>query len=237
LYRLFWCDSSNCFRFTVTIFCHSYVSPRNIHLNGPDFLIEADGKRIWIECIACEKGDGVDRVPDLHYGIVQNIPSDEILIRIASALKAKYDKYKKYTKDGIVKDTDQFIIAISRGDLGHADASIPLILRAVFGIGYQTLSMPRDGSPSKAGWSAISFIEKQNGSKVPMTFFLEKEHDGISAVIYSKETVLNHPDVIVRINFTTITLEYIVFLNKICQNSQLLLTFLVIHRISEFLEI
>ena len=163
---------------------------------GPDFLIEHGGKNIWIECIACEKGDGADRVPDLHYGVVQNVPSNEMLIRIASALKAKNEKYKKYLVDGIVKDADQFIIAVCRGDLGHVDAAMPLILRAVFAIGHQTLTMPRDGSPSRSGWSTVPFIEKQNGSKVPMTFFLEKEHEGISAVIYSKDTVLNHPDVI-----------------------------------------
>lgn len=29
-----------------------------------------------------------------------------------------------------------------------------------------------------------------------MTFFLEKEHEGISAVIYSKDTVLNHSDIL-----------------------------------------
>jgi hypothetical protein len=163
---------------------------------GPDFLIEHDGKKIWIECIACEKGDGVDRVPDLRYGVVQSVPSNEMLIRIASALKAKHEKYKKYLEDGTVEATDQFVIAVCRGDLGHVDAAIPLVLRVVFAIGHPTITMPRDGSPSRSGWSTVPFIEKQNGSRVPMTFFLENEHAGISAVIYSKDTVLNHPDVV-----------------------------------------
>jgi hypothetical protein len=173
---------------------------RNIKFSSedisPDILIEYEGKKIWIECVACEKGDGVDRVPDLKYGIVQNVPSNEMLIRIASALKAKHEKYKKYLINGIVKDTDQFVIAVCRGELSHADATIPLILRVVFAIGHPTITLPRDGSPTVHGFSTVSFVEKQNGSKVPMTFFLEKDHDGISAVIYSKDTVLNHPDIL-----------------------------------------
>lgn len=163
---------------------------------GPDILIEDKDKRIWIECIACEKGAGVDRVPDLHYGVAQNVPGDEMLIRIASALKEKHEKYKKYLEDGTVSDTDQFVIALSRGDLGHVDVIVPLVLRAVFAIGHPTWSISINGGHSKSGWSTIPFIEKQNGSKVPMTFFLEKEHAGISAIIYCKETVLNHPEVL-----------------------------------------
>lgn len=128
---------------------------------GPDILIEHNSKKIWIECVACEKGDGADKVPNTHYGVAQNVPSDEMLIRIASALKEKYVKYKKYIENGIVKTTDQFIIAVSRGGLGHVDTSIPLILRAVLAIGHQTLSFPIDGGPSKSGWSRIPFIEKK----------------------------------------------------------------------------
>ncbi len=161
---------------------------------GPDILIEQGGKKIWIECVACEKGEGKDRVPDTINGIVQSVPSNEMLIRIASVLKAKYEKYKKYLKDGLIKDTDKFIIAVSRGELGHVDASIPLILRVVLAVGHQTISRPINGGVPTYGWSTIPFIEKKNGSKVPMTFFLEKEHEGISAVIYCKNNVLNHPD-------------------------------------------
>ncbi len=177
---------------------------------GPDILIEHEGKKIWIECIACEKGDGADRVPDLYYGVVQDVPSDEMLIRIAGALKSKFEKYKKYLEDGVVKDTDQFVIAVSRGDLGHVDAAIPLILRVVFAMGYPTITMPRDGSPSRSGWSTVPFIEKRNGSKVPMTFFLEKEYEGISGVIYCKDTVLNHPDVLGE--------DIVVVYNKLAKN-------------------
>lgn len=164
---------------------------------GPDLLIVHAGKKIWIECVACEKGDGADRVPDLEYGTVQNVPSDEMLIRIAGALKEKHEKYKKYISKGIIEKTDQFIIAINRGELSHVDTGLPLILRAVLAIGHPTLSWPTGeggNGPGKTGWGREASIKKRNGSEVPMTFFLEKDHDGISAVIYCKDTVLNHPE-------------------------------------------
>jgi hypothetical protein len=177
---------------------------------GPDFLIEKDGKRIWIECISPEKGDTDDRVPDTIYGIVQNVPSDEMLIRIAGALKIKFEKYKSYVEKGIVKVEDQFVIAVSRGELSHVDAALPLIFRAVFAVGHQTFTIPRDGQPPQYGWSSIPSIKKKNGSEVPMNFFINPEHDGISAVIYSKNTVLNHPDKLGD--------DLIILLNKIAKN-------------------
>lgn|SRR3989338_10096930 len=163
---------------------------------GPDILIEYNGKKIWIECIACEKGDGIDRVPHMIYGKVQDIPENEMLLRIAAALKEKHYKYKKYVTEGTVKETDQFIVAVNTGALNFLDSYFPLILRCVFAIGYPTLSMPVGGGPTTSSFSKVSFIEKKNGTRIPMTFFLEKDYEGISAAFYCKNTVLNHSDVL-----------------------------------------
>src|SRR5262245_60685099 len=57
--------------------------------DGPDFLIESAGKKVWVECIACNKGEGPDKVPPLEYGVVQDVPEDEMCIRIAHALETK----------------------------------------------------------------------------------------------------------------------------------------------------
>ncbi len=167
-------------------------SSKNI---GPDFLIEDNGKKIWIECIACEKGavESPDRVPDMIYGIPQIVPVDEILIRIAGALKAKKEKYDEYIKSGIVKEEDQFIIAVNAGGLGHSMDYWPLILKCVFAVGYPTLSIPVEQGPVVQSISTVPYIFKKNGRKVPMTFFIEKENMGICAVMYSKNDVLNHP--------------------------------------------
>ena len=139
---------------------------------GPDILIEGSGKKIWIECIACTRGDGDDKVPTLRYdGHVQDVPDDEMIIRVASALKNKYEKYKKYVASGIVKEDDCFVIAVNAGALDHPEM-MPLILQSVFPIGHQTLSFPIGGGEATSGWTTRPFRTKKNGSQVPTTFLL-----------------------------------------------------------------
>jgi len=173
---------------------------------GPDFLIENE-KKIWVECIACTKGSDSsdDRVPPMAYGVVQSIPEDEMCLRLVSALYKKFDAYKTYLKKGLVAESDIFIIAVNSGDFGYlADGVIPLILKCLFDIGYPTISVPIGGGESKHGWSRREYIEKKNGSKVPMDFFLDAVHKGISGVLYDGNNILNHTEIlgkdIIRVN-------------------------------------
>lgn len=162
---------------------------------GPDILIEESGNKIWIECIACTKGEGEDRVPTLQYGVAQNVPDDEMVMRIVSGLKTKYEKYESYLERGIVSGNDHLIIAVSAGSFDHPEA-FPLILHSVFPIGYPTLSFPIDGGEPVNGWTTRPFRTKKNGSQVPTTFFVNGQHTEISGVIYCKNNVLNHSTIL-----------------------------------------
>ncbi len=164
--------------------------------NGPDLSFEYNSKKVWIECVACEKGDGADKVPMMNYGVVESVPSDQMILRITSVLREKRSKYEKYLNEGIVKKDNPFIIAINGGVFGRPDGYIPLILRSLFAVGYPTISMSADGKQTKHSISIIPHIEKKNMSKVSTTFFLEKENDCISSVIYDNNLVINHSDIL-----------------------------------------
>lgn len=161
---------------------------------GPDFLIENAGKKVWIECVVCNEGDGNDKVPPLVYGSVGTVPENEMCIRIANALQKKYKEYNEKYLNGIVSLDDSYIIAVNSGALPFPDGAIPLILRCLFAVGHMTISLPRDGSESKHYWSQIRSLKKKNGSDVPMDFFLNEEHKGISGALYCGKNVLNHAD-------------------------------------------
>ena len=153
--------------------------------SGPD--IKLDGP-LWIEAVACARGDGVDRVPDLRYGGVQTVPHDEMLIRMANGLAVKYQGYQKYLSAGMIGPSDPYVIALNAGGFGHiVDPQIPLVLKGLFGIGYEQISIP-SGAVS---WSRRESIEKKSGSQVPMTFFEQAEHAGVSCVLYCRNNVLN----------------------------------------------
>lgn len=165
---------------------------------GPDIKIAINGTVIWIECVACTKGSGNDSVPPLRYdGSLQDLPEKEMLLRITNSLDDKFKKYKKYINDGIVKKGDIYIIAINRADLDHFDPGIPLVFKALFGIGYLSFpmqSLRKTENKREPFWSIRPAILKQNGKYVSVKFFEAQEHSGISAVIYSKDNILNCRD-------------------------------------------
>ena len=166
--------------------------------DGPDFeILNVEGKPpVWIEAIAVKKGGGNDRVPDLAYGTVSNIPTDEMVLRIAAGLDTKYKKYCSDLKNGFIKENEPYVIAIDRSELEHVDALLPNILKALFGIGTLALHVRVGGKRvkrPKSSWTSQFEIIKRSGSSVPMLFFENPEHAGISAVIYTRDHVINSP--------------------------------------------
>ncbi len=163
---------------------------------GPDFKIPYAGKNIWIEAIAVEKGDGKDKVPNIEYGKAIDVPEKEMLLRLTAGLREKHRKYLSYLKDNIVGQNDPFVIAVDRSPLEHMDAQIPLILKCLFAIGYQVLYLKTGKPRSKtegSTWSAREKVNKISGSEVEMLMFRDASFEGISAVIYCAENILNSP--------------------------------------------
>ena len=180
-----------------TLINHGFILKKNI-AEGPDFEIQdKEGKRItWIEAIAVTKGKGIDKVPDISYGVVQSVPVDQISLRLSSALKEKYEKYLVYIKNGIIKSEDPYIIAVDRSECGLGDPYGPQILSVLFGIGDPALHMRVGGKPvenPEISWTHRPLLNKGNGKNVPMLFFEDSSHAGISAVIYTRDHVINSP--------------------------------------------
>jgi len=170
-----------------------------LHKNkGPDFdLHNKDGQRIsWIEATAVTKGVGVDRVPNIVYGTVGIVPTEEITLRLASGLAAKYKDYCSYCEDGIISDLEPYVIAIDRSEIEHVDTMLPNILKVLFGIGDLALHMRIRGKPvenPENSWTYKPAVEKQNGEPIPMLFFEDMKHAGVSAIIYNKDSIINSP--------------------------------------------
>jgi hypothetical protein len=169
---------------------------------GADIKVEIpDQFPLWVEAVAPKKGVGNDKVPDLAYGVVLDVPEEEMLIRLANSLQYKKSVYESYIQRGLVKKEEPFVIALNAAGLEHNSApGIPLILKCLFALGYLTLPLNKNSDiPGRFGkpyWSRREAMQKVNGSPVPMDFFERKENAGISAVIYSKQNVLNHPEVL-----------------------------------------
>lgn len=146
------------------------------------------GKRIaWIEAISVKKGDGTDRVPDVQYNGVFDVPEEEMILRISNALAVKFEQYEDRLKKKVVQEDEPYIIAINRSELEHVEGFTALIIKALFGLGHQALRVmvdeKRQENP-KPFWTARPHIAKTNQSSVSTLFFLNPKHAGISAAIY-----------------------------------------------------
>lgn len=164
--------------------------------SGPDFVInQGEDDEIYIEAVACKHGDSVDKVPELIPAAniedisVQDVPEDSMLLRLASSISYKAEKYKSF----ILNKNKPYIIAVNKGALRHSDPEIPLVLKCLFGFGNQYFKRI-NGELVYAGWNARDAIVKNNGKPVSMKFFEDRNNDFVSGIIYSSENILNTPD-------------------------------------------
>lgn len=179
----------------VTLLNRKYILDKHTDI-GPDFKIKNNENNVYIEAVAVEKGSGMDKAPDIEYGKVLDVPEREMLLRLTSGINQKHKQYLSYIEKKIISNTDSYIIAINRSALEHFDPQIPLILKCLFGIGYQTLQITKNKQVKKSlvsNWTSRMKVDKTNGSSVDMSLFQAPEFAGISAIIYCENNILNSP--------------------------------------------
>lgn len=158
---------------------------------GPDFVVEKDGKRIFIEAVCPGPGDdtNLNSVPTLVLGgsIAQKVPVDQIILRLCSALKDKKEKYEQYRHSGIVTPGDICVIALSSSKLSPRTATLmpPAILRATHGLGNRYGIFGKDEGSVDEGFASCESIQKASGVEIDTKFFLSEDNSLISAVLYS----------------------------------------------------
>lgn len=164
---------------------------------GPDIKIKSKSTIMWVEAISCTLGTGSDAVPELSYGSVVDVPFQEMILRIGSAIRDKKKKYDTYLKNKIIGLGDPFVIALSKGSMVHPDVNPSVILRYLYGTGDLVLRFPMDaktgeriGGPKKTNKKQEP-ITKRSGENVPVAFFEDPANAGISAVIYCANHIFN----------------------------------------------
>ena len=165
---------------------------------GPDFLIEDHGRRIWSEVI-CPTPTGVPEEwtrPGLG---VRTFPHQEILLRWPAAIKEKAEKLlgnpargvRGYMDKGIVNPADVYVIAINAFLLRDGNgfpgltgiSQFPHAAEATFGVGPIQLHLDHaTGAVVRRDHQNRPLIPKDNGTSVPADTFLDPRFAPISAV-------------------------------------------------------
>ena len=165
---------------------------------GPDFCVLEDGRRIWIEAIAPERGTGEDRIHELiplnQGGRLQPHPTRQVQLRVTSSLRTKSDRIDRYREDGIVRPDDIAIVAVGAARFGiHAGGpGFPLALSSVFPIGDAFVNLNRETlEVVETGFRTSFEIPRQGGVDIPRTAFLDNEYQHVSGLVWSRAGIGN----------------------------------------------
>lgn len=163
---------------------------------GPDLYANVGRLRVWFEATAPSAGTGDDQVPEPEPGEATRVPDDQVLLRLTGAIDAKRQHFEAAETKGITSEHDGAVICINGRKIPHSisDYWPHRIVRAVFPIGYPTVTIDRETSNAvDSGFDLRLQLEKTSGTEIPTTGFTDGSLANISALIYSRVDCANHP--------------------------------------------
>lgn len=165
---------------------------------GPDFLVMAGSRRVWIEVVCPEPVHVSPNWLNPQSGGVVNFPHEEILLRWTSAIKAKAEaligsadgKQEGYLNSGVVAPDDAYVIAVNGCQLRSGPfpalvgiSQFPFAAEAVFPIGPYQLRIDRETlKVVERGHQHRPYVLNKNGAKVPAYTFLDPRFNPVSAI-------------------------------------------------------
>lgn len=167
---------------------------------GPDLGIALPGNgRCWIEATAPSPGNSNsnrDRVPEMPFGVMSQVPTDKIVLRLSRALSTKYDKIIDYRSRGLIAQDDPVVIALN-GQLAanwRGDTNPSFVERVCFGIGGLTLEVDRNGRVLARFLAHAPSVTRASGKAWSTAFFNEagRPRPEVSAVLFAMNDVANN---------------------------------------------
>ena len=164
--------------------------------SGPDFLIEHQGRRIWIEVICPKPNDIPSDWLDTTNSPV-SFPHEAINLRWTAAIKEKFEKLTGkpdrteagYLAKGVVAPDDVYVIAVNgrllRNEFPQLSgiSQYPFAVEVTLAVG--PFSIHIHPNTLKATWSGLQhrrLLQKPNGALVPADTFFDPAYVPVSGV-------------------------------------------------------
>jgi type I restriction enzyme S subunit len=167
--------------------------------NGPDILIQNQGRKFWVEVICPEPKGLPDQWVTWQTGVVVKKPHEEILLRWTAAIKEKSEKLlgnstrKKpgYLAKRVVLPDEAYIIAINSKLLRNGPwpdicgvSPYPYAVEAVFGIGPWAIQIDRTTLQQvDAGFIHRFTVPNASGAAVPANIFFDERFRQVSGIL------------------------------------------------------
>lgn len=173
------------------------LAPYDKRKGGPDLLILRKKLKVWLEAVAPTAGSSANAVPEIEFGVVRDVPDEQIKLRYCSVIDKKYKKYSVYTEKKIILEDDCYVIAVNGGAIPSAskEIDIPRIVRCVLPFGNEVIEINIDSLEVldvHHQYQGASY--NKSGSLVSTNIFLNSKYDVISAILFSNVDALNYPN-------------------------------------------
>ena len=169
----------------------------NKRQGGPDLLILSEKLKVWLEAVAPTAGRSANAVPEIEFGVVRDVPDEQIKLRYCSVIDKKYKKYSVYTEKKIILEDDCYVIAVNGGAIPSAskEIDIPRIVRCVLPFGNEVIEINIDSLEVLDVYHQYQGASyNESGSLVSTNIFLNSKYDVISAILFSNVDALNYPN-------------------------------------------
>jgi hypothetical protein len=180
----------------VTLLNHGFSLCRHGD-EGPEFYAPVGNRRIWFEAMAPGPGNGLDQVPQLVFGEMTKVPTEQILLRFTNALDTKHKRYDAALAKGIISPEDSYVLAINSRGIRQTSHSSPMprFIQAFLPFGQPAVEVDVNTFEQKDSFYEYRpVVPKQNGSLVSTRAFLDAEACFCSAILHSTVDCANHPD-------------------------------------------
>ena len=181
-----------------TLFEKGYHLEPSIDDNRPDLCLILGGKRIWIECCLPTGGDPsnpnsvTEMVSD---GEFHKVDPNKSVLRCTQALSGKKQQHLKWIAQHVCNQNEPFLIALNGLNLRLkiSNVSLPQILRALYATGdmYAVLDS-KNPDNTESGYLFTPKIHKSEKTPISTTFFLEKDNNHISGVLFSTAWIMHY---------------------------------------------
>ena len=167
------------------------LQPSPLCGDGPEFSCQHNGQKIWLEAVAPGPGDGEDMVDEPELGVVNDVPTEKILLRFTNALAEKRKRYLEAREKGIIGAQDCYVLAVNSRGIPHAPYgnTLPFFIQAYLSIGAPTINLNQD--TAEVVYERREAIVKAKGGVVSTAAFLDPQYSFVSAVLHSSVDCVN----------------------------------------------
>ena len=157
---------------------------------GPDFLLNYNGKNVWIEVVTPREGN-YPKYKNKEEFYIENvglctcseISDDNCKLKIASVIRDKGLKYNDYLRKDIVRQDDIKIICVNVASFGIGNKSCPYTKTVMYGIEETYWFNPKTGKTGAGFYKQKPIEKKQTNTKIDMGLFDKDKYRNIDGIL------------------------------------------------------